>query len=136
MATFRFPLPRYARLAPRLCQSDPRRKALDFSRLAALAMKPNRPATRSELTHRSEMGRQTESDARCVKRQREVRTSWAAGILSLVLGASSLAYFQINCPPFQGRGAKLANALYAQFGPIGPALVSSGQKVGQYSGAR
>ncbi|MBL8521794.1 MAG: hypothetical protein JNK75_14145 [Betaproteobacteria bacterium] len=57
------------------------------------------------------------------KRRKEIHAAWAMGISAAILGIGSAAHFLTSAgPPFQGRGAALANALHALFGPIGPAL--------------
>ena len=82
-----------------------------------------RPTTHKKASAQPQTKRAADHEARRTKRRDEVRASWAAGLLAVLLATGSLVYFlNSNGPPFEGRGAALANWLYAQFGPIGPAL--------------
>jgi len=93
-------------------------------------MKRRRPPTQSLSNLRAKARRDEAANLKHKKRRSEIRASWAAGILSVLLGAGSVRYFlAATGPPFEGRGAALADALYGMFGPIGPALLWLGLSV-------
>jgi len=86
-------------------------------------MNRRRPAQQSQSNARARAKREHAAGSKRMKRRKEIRAAWAAGILSVLLGAGSAAYFlTATGTPFKGRGAALADALYGAFGPIGPAL--------------
>ncbi len=86
-------------------------------------MSKGQPLKNSKAESRANAKRSKNREDRRAKRRDEVRASWATGTLAVLIAIGSLAYFLSSTgPPFEGRGAALANWLYAQFGPVGPAL--------------
>ncbi len=86
-------------------------------------MRSGRQVSNSKAGSRPNSKQAALREGRRAKRRGEIRASWAAATLAVLIASGSLVYFLTSAgPPFKGRGAALANWLYAQFGPIGPAL--------------
>lgn len=86
-------------------------------------MRRSQPPRHRRAGVKAQARRATALEGRRTRRRNDVRAAWAAATLAVLLASGSLVYFLTSDgPPFEGRGAALANWLHAHFGPIGPAL--------------